>query len=326
MQAVTGKQGNEFLINGVKHLWAALSAIALWSSCAGEICAFTLDWDSVNWSSSQQWGDGDGATPNPATTTFNNVNGSGVNITISVSRGPNTTEIEAQAGEGGTYPTDTNNPVTIAALLPDPQSLQVSLDSTNTGDSSKLDLSYADETGDDYLLFTISFSKAVYGVNFELWDIDLGNSITSQYQDLVLFSTEVAAPTLGVVATDAINGQDLEVFTAADAGYTGFRGRGTHTSATNFSTTALGSENDTLGTARGSVSYGTNILTTISFKYGAGTGALNSGTNITLGDATLQRITLADIQFSVIPEAGTALAGACLFGIAALRRYRRVSR
>jgi len=246
--------------------------------------AIVLDWNAVNWTST--WGSPAAASVSQAFTV------EGVTVTITVARGGSTGTGEVSNPTG--TPDDVNTPVSTGGQ----EGLMVDVDFNNMTTA----FDYTPVGGDDYLTFTIAFSTTVAYVNFDLWDIDLGNDGTpSHYQDVVIFDSAGANPTLSLTAGNT----DSEIFTDND-GNSATRGI-----ATLGSTTNTGNEDDTSGTANVNVNYGSTGVTSVSFRYYSGNGTRN-GTDVNLGttDPTLQRISLGDITF--VPEPSTWVSGGLL--------------
>lgn len=258
--------------------------------------AAVLDWNAVNWTTT--FGGGSSATQ-----TFNNVSGSGVNVTITIAGGPNTGN--AELPNSGSLPNDVNTPIS-HNYETGREALQVDADFSNTAN--------------DYVRFTITFSKTVYGVNFQLWDIDLGNSAgVSTYQDVVQNFTVNASsvtPTFTLLGSNNADGS-----TAVDAQISAGTIRGIASAGSN---TNLGNENDALNSGDVNVDFGTANGTTFVFEYWGGNG---SGAGVSIpSNSTLQRIALYDIFFTPIPEVfsgGGALAICALaIGASLLGRQR----
>jgi len=265
--------------------------------------AFVLDWNAVDWT--QTW------SANPSGTmsqTFNNVNASGVNITIQIERGPNT---------GATEPQNTAN-------LPNDTTSNITHNWEPTQEALMVDVDYTSATN-DFVRFTITFSQTVYNVNFDLWDIDLGNSGGSTYQDVIrnFTATGGAAPVITALGSGTLDGfgeNDVDV---------SIQGTGTNQVvygiSTLGSTTSLGNEDDAFNSGDVNVNYNGAGVTSVRFEYWSGTGSF-SGVSIPTNN-TLQRISLADINFSDTPEvlSGFGALAACA-AVLMRRRPRRIVR
>lgn len=261
-------------------------------SISAAACSFTqaavLDWDVVNWTST--FGSGTSASQ-----TFTNANSSGVDVTITVAAGPSTTN--AELSSSASLPDDTNSTIS---------------HNYDTQTALMVDVNFTDNTN-DYVQFTIQFSKAVANVNFELWDIDLGNSgTTSRFQDVVQTFTKngsAATPTFTLLGSNSADGN-----TNVDASIVGNTIVGI---ASNGSTTNLGNENDALNSGDVRVSYDGGGITSISFQYWSGDGSPPLGSPFGTTNTTLQRIALADINFTPVPEVFSGMGALVVCGFAA---------
>jgi hypothetical protein len=263
--------------------------LALIIAAAQTAQASVLDWDNATIDWTQTWTSNAVFSINQ---TFNNVDGSGCNITITLTRG-NSTFLNEVNGTSGTQPNDDQTPITF-----------------NSESSLRVDVDYSNRTN-DFVTYTITFSQPVVNATFQIWDIDLGNtSGTSTYQDVI--GNFTGTPTLTTVG----NATDLIV-----SGST-FRGI-----ASLGSNSSLGNENDNDGTGRGLVDYSDLLadqLTSLSFTYFSGNG---SGAGVSIPtDPTLQRISLHDIYFTVVPEPSTWAAAAALAVFATVQTVRAMRR
>lgn len=265
-----------------RSLILALAAFACVSARAA-----VLDWNAVNWTTTF----GTGTT---ASQTFNNVDGTTVDVTITVSAGPNTANSELI--NAGTLPDDVSTPIN-HNYNPTDQSLLVDVNYTNRNN--------------DFVRFTITFSEAVSNVNFELWDIDLGNNPgVSTYQDLIQNFTQngsATSPTFTLLGSDNQDGS-----TAVDAAIVGNTIVGV---GSNGSTTSNGNENDALNSGDVRVLYSGSGITSVSFEYWSGSGVPPLGSALPT-NPTLQRIALHDILFTAIPEVNTGLFALLACGMA----------
>jgi hypothetical protein len=260
--------------------------------------AVQLDWNAVDWTQSWTPGTSGNAT---VSQTFQNVQGSGIAVTLTLTTGPNTSVNADGLATGGS-----NN-----IPLPDDLSGAPLTNGTSGQQALMVDANFSN-INNDYITFTISFSKPVQGVNFNIWDIDYGNrssnGTTSYYRDVIsTFSANGAAPT-GLTLTAV--GSDVQANNTTDV----LRGI-----ATNGSTSNWGNENDTTNKGNGKVDFGSQQVTSVSFRYSSDY-AGPSGTN-----STLQRIALDDINFTLVtavPEPSAALLGGLgLLGLLRRRRY-----
>jgi hypothetical protein len=279
-----------------RRTWLA-AAVLIMSLTPGSQAAVTLDWDVVDWTQSWPTSSSGGAS---VSQTFNNVQGSGVNVTITLLAGPNTATSSEAITPGGSN----SNPL--------PDDLNGS-PLTNGGSEQALmiDANFSNYTN-DYITVQIGFSTAVRNVSFNLWDIDYGNSAgfffgigRSQYRDVV---SSIAAD-LGVPAdlTLASLGGDVTVSGNTLVGV-----------ATNGnSSNPAGNENDTTSLGTGNLNFGSQAVTSVSFRYSSNYGG--TGT-----DPTLQRIALHDISFNLIAVPEPSACGLMLVtGVVGLYRRRR---
>lgn len=274
-------------------IFNTLVLLALSIFAGSSSIAAVLDWNAVDWTARF----GSGTT---ASQTFNNVDGSGVNVTITVTAGPNTGN--GELNDPTNLPEDTNTPI--------------SHNYETAQQALMIDANFTNRTN-DFITVTISFSQTVYGVSYELWDIDLGNSGVSTYQDRI--TLDRSNQTITILGSNNADGSTA-VDAAVQAGTNNTVIRGI---ATSGSTSNLGNENDALNSGDVRVDYGGGGLTSLSFTYTSGDGSPVAGP---FGNnTTLQRIALGDITFSPVPEVfsgGGALA-ACVIAICSTRLGRR---
>lgn len=239
-----------------------LAAFLFPAGASGQVS--TLDWDTVDWTAT--WNSVSGRT---VSQTFDV---DGVDVTISITR--------PVSGDfaGSTRPDDTSTPI-----------------ARSSGQGLVVDAVF-DELYTDTIEFSITFSETVYDVNFEIWDIDLGNFLVlfSRYQDIVSgFSGD---PTLTAVGS----GSDVNIDNTNNV-LTGVASNGR-----NFF--VLGSENDSQTSGDVRVDYGGTRLTSVSFQYSSGDDlGILPGSDFS---PSLQRIALGDISFTVVPEPSTILVAA----------------
>jgi hypothetical protein len=153
-------------------------------------------------------------------------------------------------------------------------------------------------------------------VTFGLWDLDLGNFSSegeSFYQDLVsnIVSSTTATPTsITLLGADNQDGD-----TNVDAAVSGYSVFGI---ASVGNPQARGNENDALNSGDALVSFGTDIMTSFSFRYSSGDGSGSLTTPLLPTNTTLQRIALHDITFfTPVPEV-SAVGGSIAVCVAAM--------
>ncbi|MEM1156819.1 MAG: hypothetical protein AAF649_09570 [Verrucomicrobiota bacterium] len=270
----------------------------------------TLDWNSENWT--QRWRTGGFLFPsdnNPLTQTFTV---SGVDITITLTRGPNTGSGEVSNRRN--TPNDVaNNPISNPSDTSD-EALLVDVNFDSRVDTDNV--LYADSY--DYIQFDIAFDTPVESVDVEVWDLDLGNSGGSTFQDVILINPSGPDYTLSIADT---SDPDVEIYTTAD-GTQGLRGIGTtDNQGVGTETNNTGAENDDFNSGDAEISFANSDNSTfnsISFRYVSGDG---DGSGVSLpANPTLQRIAaLSSISF-VIPEAESWIAVLLLFMLLVIPR------
>ncbi|MEO0453929.1 MAG: hypothetical protein AAFY98_07310 [Verrucomicrobiota bacterium] len=281
----------------------------------------TLDWDSVTWDETWTTGFFFVTNSNPLSETYN-ING--VNVTVEVSRNDPTTS----GGSSGLFASTTDGEVANRTSTPNNAATPI----TNSGGEAGLyvDVNYDSrvdtntatygDTSADFIQYTISFDTAVTEVSFDLWDLDLGNSGGSTYQDVVLFDPN--GPDYTLVNRDSSD-PDVEIYTTGD-GTEGLRGVGTTANqAVGTITTNPGNGNDTFNSGDVGVSFSNSdnsSFTSVSFRYFSGDG---DGSVVSIpADPTLQRISLHDVFFAV-PEPSTWVGAAVLLTIGSVTVFRR---
>jgi len=250
-----------------------------------------LDWDSVNWSG--------GST----TQTFSNVDGSGIDITISL-----TLSADSAAYSGWTYNSkkgrwEYNSYTTQTSFLSGSP-----IDDTTFGgdwgaedeESLYLGVNFAtDNRIQSYLDVTITFSQAVEGLNFNLFDVDsYGYNYTGGYETGIQFVDiieQIEGNYLGNSVSSSVTYDSSRILAVTNSSGDAYQG--------NTSLTDSNDQNDnpasTLNLAWSSP------VDTVSFRYTTGTSPV--------ADPGQQAIGLSDFWFTryqAVPEPSTYLFGA----------------
>ena len=251
---------------------------------------FVLDWDSVDWTA--------GGTDQ----TFYNVDGSGMDVSISLAitganwaqwRPSNTAPWEIQPddnrrlggdggpGQGELYDSGGN---------PSEEALHLHMDAFQ-------------RNYDGYVEVVISFSRAVTGLSFDLFDIDNGGATqnTSTFEDVI---ADIGGSLNSVDVDPATVDYDSGSIDRVVDPTRGDEYRGTYW--------APDSEDVVLG-----LSWDEQVVDTVTFRYYAG--------NFSQRNPGDQGISISDISFaSAVPEPGTVAGGALLLvGLAAGEFHRR---
>lgn len=247
--------------------------------------AFVLDWDSVDWVAGN------------TNQTFYNVDGSGMDVSISLAiTGANWAQWNGQSqpddnrrlgGDGG--PGDAGE-LYDSFGNPSDEALHLHMDAFQR-----------DYAG--YVEVVISFSRAVTGVSFDLFDVDNGGNTqnSSTFEDVIadiggsLNSVDVDP------ATVVYDSGSIDRFVHPTRGD---EYRGTYW--------APDSEDVVLG-----LSWDEQVVDTVTFRYYAG--------NFSQRNPRTQGISISDINFaSAVPEPGTVVGGfVLLVGLAAGEWHRR---
>ena len=269
-------------------------------TCAANAQTNVLDWNTVDWNA--------GAT----TQTFFNVDGSGIDITISLTLSSDSQRYRNPYDRRDRYDATTgwinggpNDNTTFGGD-----------GSTQNGESLYLGVDLAtDDISSSYLDVTISFSKAVNGANFSLFDVDrYGYNYWGGYETGIQF-VDVIEQIEGSYNGNSVTGnmthdasKILAVTNTTGPAYQG--------------NTDLYDSNDQNDNPRSTLNLAwTSPVDTISFRYGSGTAAV--------ADPGNQAIGLSSISFSsyqAVPEPSTYLFGALgglTLGISFVQRRRK---
>ncbi|MBN2234502.1 MAG: hypothetical protein JW706_05085 [Opitutales bacterium] len=245
---------------------------------------FVLDWDSVDWAG--------GATNQ----TFYNVDGSGMDVSISL----------AITGAAWAQWNDQAQPDDNRRLGGDGGSGQGELyDSFGNPSEESLHL-HMDALARNYTGYVevvISFSRAVTGLSFDLFDVDTGGNTqnSSTFEDVI---ADIGGSLNGVDVGTATADYDSDSIDRVVHPTRGDEYRGTYW--------APDSEDVVLG-----LSWDEQVVDSVTFRYYAG-----NFSNTTPGT---QGISISDISFaSAVPEPGTVAGGALLLvGLVAGEWHRR---
>ena len=247
--------------------------------------AFVLDWESVDWAG--------GATNQ----TFYNVDGSGMDVSISL----------ANTGAAWAQWNGQNQPDDNRRLGGDGGPGQTGEGFDSFGNPSDealhlhMDAFQRNYTG--YVEVVISFSRAVTGLSFDLFDIDNGGATqnTSTFEDVI---ADIGGSLNSVDVDPATVDYDSGSIDRVVDPTRGDEYRGTYW--------APDSEDVVLG-----LSWDEQVVDTVTFRYYAG--------NFSQRNPGDQGISISDISFaSAVPEPGTVAGGALLLvGLAAGEFHRR---
>jgi len=129
--------------------------------------------------------------------------------------------------------------------------------------------------------FSAQYAQGVTNVSFTIFDVDLGNSSGSTYQDqlssitaLSIDGTTLIAPTITTSVNNTLSGTGLNQVVD---GITSTSDTGPSSNSANVT-----------------ISFGANAIKSFTFTYGSGSG--------TVADPTYQHIGLGDITFTPVPE------------------------
>ena len=252
---------------------------------ASVACAFTLDWDQVDWSRGNE------------TQTFYNVDGSGIDVTISL----NLSYDSASYRSGGSKYSTTTDWINDA---PNDNTTFGGDGSRENEESLYLGLNFAtDDRTKSYLDVTISFSQSVLGANFQLFDVDsYGYNYYGGYETGIQF-VDIIEQIEGTNNGSSVGSGDVSYYDdKIDA-------VNQHGDTAYYGDTDLRNNSDQDDNPHSvlSLNWGSQLVDSVSFRYSPGSAAVRDPGN--------QAIGLGDISFyayNAVPEPGTLLfAGLC---------------
>ncbi len=255
--------------------------------------AALLDWNKVDWTQGNE------------TQTFTDVEGSGIDITIALSLSYDW-EYQSKYRDGYWSKTDWIN------NAPDDTNTFGGDGSTKDGESLYLGLNFAsDDRTKSYLDVTITFSQAVEGANFSLFDVDsYGTDYYGGYERGIQFVDIIEH------VSGSNNGSDVASTVTHDSSkiLEGSNSEGTYYQGN----TSLSNSSDQNDNSRSVVNLAwSSPVDTVSFRYTGGSGAV--------ADPGNQAIGLSNIgfcEYSAVPEPSTVIT-ALLLPIAGFLTYRR---
>ena len=253
---------------------------------ASVACAFTLDWDQVDWSQGNE------------KQTFYNVGDSGIDVTISLNL----------SYDSATYGSRRNRYTTTTDWINDAPNDNTTFGGDGSAadeESLYLGLNFAtDDRTESYLDVTISFSQSVLGASFNLFDVDAyGYNYQGGYETGIQF-VDIIEQIEGTyngssVGSGSVGYYDDKIDAVTSNGETSYYG---DTILNDDGTDQNDNPHSVL-----SMNWGSQLVDSVSFRYSPGSAAVIDPGN--------QAIGLSDISFysyNAVPEPTTMLfAGLC---------------
>jgi hypothetical protein len=155
---------------------------------------------------------------------------------------------------------------------------------------------------------TVTFSSAVIIGSFAIFDIDTFNTNSFQDQIRTISATDGTNTYYGNLTATNSTFVTVSNSGTVNAAFTAVLGAGGNGGAGNLTSDGTGT-----------IDFGTNAITSLSFTYGNGSGAITNPTS--------QHVALGDFNYTVVPEPSTCLTGFLLVFVVSIHgwRQRRIS-